>query len=152
MKISEIIGLVDRGILKIDAKSLSNLERYKVVKFRKSVRAAVDDFSSSIVDVQQEAGVTDPAAFDKRRAELLSSEHLCKEDEAELAEMNAKFKSFSDLRAELLKEDVEVFSPRLDYDSWMKLKEDNRTDDENEMLSGWAEEVLEDVLWIAPEN
>lgn len=150
MKKAEIIGLYENGILTVTTHCLTAKESYNVVKFRKTIRTAVEDIQSSETDLQQEAGIDDPLAFDKRRSELMQLRRRTDEEAEELARMNDKFLLFANMRRELLNEDVEVYAARLKYESWKALQDENKTD-KKDLLTGWVEDILEDILWVAPE-
>lgn len=150
MKIKELIELYQGGILLISTHCLTATDSYKVVRFRKELRGIIEKVQTDERELMTEAGIADPEEFDRRRLELQKARVLTVEAGEELSRLDKMFGRFAEMREALKREEVEIFSPRLDYDTWKKLQDENNTKD-RDILSGPAEDILEGVLWVAPE-
>ena len=68
--------------------------------------------------------------------------------------MEGKLKRFNELRAEMLKEEVELDCKRMPYEAWHQLRNENKEVDINgrkvDLIPNWIEDILEGVLWEAP--
>ena len=150
MKKQTIIVLANAGIAAMTNHSLAPEHAYKVVKFRKALTAALEAIGKDEETIRKDAGIDDPQAFDKELKELRES----KFDPKRLEEMEAQLKRFNELRMEMLKEEVELDCKTLPYAEWHKLQCENKEvgEDKRDLLSGWVEDVLEGVLWVAPED
>lgn len=150
MKKQTIIVLANAGIAAMTNHSLDTAQAYKVVKFRKALNAALEAIGKDEETIRKDAGIDDPQAFDKELMELRES----KSDPKRLEEMEGQLKRFNELRMEMLKEEVELDCKTLPYAEWHKLQCENKEvgDKKIDLLSGWVEDVLEGVLWVAPED
>lgn len=150
MKKQTIIVLANAGIAAMTNHSLAPEYAYKVVKFRKALNAALEAIGKDEETIRKDAGIDDPQAFDKELMELRES----KSNPKRLEEMEGQLKRFNELRMEMLKEEVELDCKTLPYAEWHKLQCENKEvgEDKRDLLSGWVEDVLEGVLWVAPED
>lgn len=150
MKKIEIISLANAGVLVITNHDLSPEHAYKVVKFRKSLNAAYEAIGKDEEAIRKDAGIEDPQAFDKELKELRES----KSNPERLEELEGQLKRFFELRAQMLNEDVVLDCKALPYAEWHKLQNENKAvgAEKRDLLSGWVEDVLEGVLWKAPED
>lgn len=150
MKKQTIIVLANAGIAAMTNHSLAPEHAYKVVKFRKALNAALEAIGKDEETIRKDAGIDDPQAFDKELMELRES----KSNPKRLEEMEGQLKRFNELRMEMLKEEVELDCKTLPYAEWHKLQCENKEvgEDKRDLLSGWVEDVLEGVLWVAPED
>ncbi len=150
MKKQTIIVLANAGIAAMTNHSLAPEHAYKVVKFRKALTAALEGIGKDEETIRKDAGIDDPQAFDKELGELRESNANPKR----LEEMEAQLKRFNELRMEMLKEEVELDCKTLPYAEWHKLQCENKEvgEDKRDLLSGWVEDVLEGVLWVAPKE
>ena len=157
MKNHQIIALVNNGALAITNYDLEPSHAYKAYKFKKALKAAFDAIGAKEQDLPKEVGIDDPQAFDNRFKELHEKEELSKEEREELKDMTEKYEKFIGLRNELLNDEVELEGvKRMPYDQWFILKAENREKSlggkKVEVFPDWAEELLEGVLWEAPEE
>lgn len=150
MKKIEIVSLANAGVQVITNHDLSPEHAYKVVKFRKALASAYEAIGKDEEAIRKDAGIDDPKAFDDELTALRES----KSDPKRLAEMEARLKRFLELRGEMLKEEVTLDCKTLPYAEWHKLQCENKAVGEKkvDLLSGWVEDVLEGVLWKAPEE
>lgn len=156
MKRFELINLSHAGVLEITNHDLSPAHAYKIVKFRKSLREALEAIDRDIEVVRKDVGITDPAAFDAELMELRKTEDRSPEQQARLDEMEATLRRFMELRAQLFEEEVTLDCKTIPYEQWHVLQNENRArmvnGKEMDVLSGHVEDVLEGVLWKAPEE
>lgn len=153
MKKQTIIVLANAGIAAMTNHSLDTAQAYKVVKFRKAFNAALDAIAEDQKALLKEAGIEDSVAFNQEMDELRKANRT-PEQEAKLKEMEAKVKRYNEMNLELLKEEVTLDCKALPYEEWHKLQNENKEvgDKKIDLLSGWVEDVLEGVLWKAPEE
>lgn len=153
MKKQTIIVLANAGIAAMTNHSLDTAQAYKVVKFRKAFNAALDAIAEDQKALLKEAGIEDSVAFNQERDELRKANRT-PEQEAKLKEMEAKVKRYNEMNGELLKEEVTLDCKTIPYEDFRKLQEENREngEDKRDLLSGYVEDVLEGVLWVAPED
>lgn len=159
MKNSDVIMLVNAGVRLTTAHSLPAASAYKAYKFRKALGDALDAISASEQGLLQEAGITDPGKFDARAAELNAGrDRLTADEQAELAALEKKLATFLGLRAQLYEEEADMGEvKRMCYADWRLLQDENRAvkggdGKERDVFSGRVEEILEGVLWEAPEE
>lgn len=156
MKKGELIFLVNSGVQIITNHELEPAHAYKVVKFRKAVAKAFDALAKDEEAIRTDAGIPDAAAFDKELKELREAEYRTEVQQARLDEMEAAIKRFLDLRSELMDEELALDCKALPYEEWHKLQNENKNKEINgvkvDILSGYVEDILEDILWIAPKE
>lgn len=154
MKRFELINLSHAGVLDITNHDLSPAHAYKVVKFRKALRDALEAIDRDIEAVRKDVGITDPAAFDAELMELRKAEGRSPEQQVRLDEMEATLRRFLELRGQLFDEDVKLDCKTIPYGQWHALQNENRArlvnGKETDVLSGPVEDMLEGVLWAAP--
>lgn len=156
MKNHQIITLAGAGVSVSTNHTLSPAHGYKAFRFRKAVAEAMSKIQSEEAELLNECGINDPASFDARLVELRSMERD-EAQEMELKEMTEKLSSFLAMRASLYDTDVELHGViPMPYDEWFKLQNENREKDFNgkmvDIFSGAVEDMLEGVLWVAPEE
>lgn len=140
-------------MLAVTAHTLSPAHAYKVYKFKKTLKAAYSEFEKEKRALLAEAEIEDPDKFNEA---LIAAR---KDDTKDLAELEAKLAKYNGLVRELLDEDKELAGVKpLPYEEWFKLQNENRecshpgTDAKFDILSGLIEEILEGILWTAPED
>lgn len=126
MKNSDIITLVRSGLLEITTTSLIASEAYATYILKKELRNAFLQLQEQEKALFAEAGIEDPNNPPK--------------DEAVINKANA-------LLGEMWKSDTPLSLRTIPYESWHKLKEDNK---DNKALSGEAEMILEGIFWQEP--
>ena len=157
MKKSDIVALVQGGVLNVTQHSVSVNHAYKVFKFKSTLRKLFEALVEQEQDLAKECLIMDGASFDARRSELAAKEKPTKEEQKELEEMNDQYKRFAGLREELYKEEVLLAGVKtIPYEEWHKLQEENKEVQtafgKQDVLSGQVEDLLENVLWRAPEE
>lgn len=158
MKNHEIIALVNNGALAITNYDLEPSQAYKAYKFKKALKAAFDAIVSKEQDLPKEVGIEDAAAFDAQFKELHEKEELTNEEVEQLKELSEKYNKFIGLRQALLNDDANLEGVKtMPYEQWFTLKAENRekilpNGSKVEVFPDWAEEILEGVLWEAPDN
>ncbi len=154
MKNQDIINLVSSGIMAITAHDIPARYAYQVLKLKKAIREAFTSIQASEREMFSEAGVNDTKAFNERLNELRESPSV---DPKELSEMESRLARLSALQAELRGEEVKLegIAP-MTYVYWHDLQNENKSvefgDEKRDILSGWVEELLENILWTAPED
>ena len=156
MKKGELIFLVNSGVQTITNHELEPAHAYKVVKFRKAVAKALDALAKDEDAIRSDAGIPDAAVFDKELKELREAEHRTEVQQVRLDEMETMLKRFLDLRSELMGEELTLDCKTLPYEEWHKLQNENKARDiggrKVDVLSGHVEDLLEGILWAAPED
>ena len=146
MKNIDILNLVNSGILYISANELDSTQAYKVIKFKKEIKNALNAIVESEKDILKEAGIEDGMAFDKEREELMKSNSNPKRIE----EMNKQYARFAELRNSLYDEEVKIDCKALPFEQYHELQKENKE------LKGKPlnvfEDLLEGLLWVAPEE
>lgn len=147
MKNIDIIGLVNGGALAITANELGAEHAYKVLKFKKAVKKAFEAYLDAEKDILKESGIENPEAFDAERKKLAASGANPKR----LAELNKAFARFSALRSNLYKDEAHLEEVKaMPYAAFHELQKENKN------LAGKPlntfEDILEGVLWTAPEE
>lgn len=147
LKNSTIIALCNAGILNTTEHDVPVKDAYKAFRFRKSLQKILDDLLEREKDLRRTAGI-DPNNPD-----------------AATEEQN---KRFEELRNEFLKEEVEIDTKTMSYESYHILSKENRqvsiqfpiTTKEGKQTTKTifmdpyrdCEDLLEGVLWEAPEE
>ena len=155
MKNKDIITLANCGVLSITAHDIPAAHAYKVLKFKKAVKAAMQAFQDSERAIFSDCGVTDTDGFNRRLNELRNKE-LTKEEKAELSGMEKTISEIHGLQGELKNEDVAIDVKAMPYDVWHDLQNENKAVNifgkTVDVLSGDVEEILEGILWVDPEE
>lgn len=147
MKKLEILSLRNAGILAISANNLDAAHAYKVLKFKRAVKAALDGIMESERAILEEVGIKDAEAFDKEREELRRSG----ENPERLEELDKQMERLVGLREVLYKEDVTLEGVKtLPYDQWHTLQAENKSQPHRPL--NVFEDLLEGILWAAPEE
>jgi hypothetical protein len=154
MKKSDLLTLARIGVQNITNHSLDPAHAYKVVKFRKELNAALEALGKDEEALRKDAGIEDAAAFDDELKALRDNNERTEEQNKRLEEMEAQLKRFIDLRVEMLKEEAVIDCKTMPYAEWHKLQNENREfgPQKLDILSGYVEDILEGVLWAAPEE
>ncbi len=153
MKKQTIIMLANAGVQSITNHTLDAAQAYKVVKFRKAFNAALEAISEDEKGLLKEAGIEDAPSFNKELDELRKANRT-PEQEDKYKEMTEKVKRYNELHAEMLQEEVTLDCKALPYEEWHKLQNENKEvgDKKVDLLSGFVEDMLEGILWTAPEE
>lgn len=156
MKNYQIIALANAGVSASTNHTLSPAHGYKAFRFRKAVADAMSKIQSDEMELLTDCGISDAVAFDARLEELRSMERN-QEQEQELKELTDKLTRFVAMRNALYNADVELHGViPMPYEEWFKLQNENRDKDFNgrvvDIFSGAVEDMLEGVLWSAPEE
>lgn len=154
MKKQTIIMLANAGVQSITNHTLDASQAYKVVKFRKAFNAALDAISEDEKGLLKEAGIEDAPSFNKELDELRKANRT-PEQEDKYKEMTEKVNRYNELHAEMLQEEVTLDCKTMPYDAWHKLQCENEKEFNGkkvDILSGIVEDMLENVLWTAPEE
>lgn len=155
MKKLDIFNLVSGGILQITNYDLEPAHAYKVTKFRTAVNKALDDIKNAEKDILNGLGIADPVEVDKKIYDLKSKNPLTEEEQQELEHLQSLVKKFNETRRQMLEEEVTLENVKtLPFEQWHALRKENRPKDANsyDPLNNYAEELLEGVLWKAPED
>lgn len=157
MKNYEALNLISTGVLMITANDLDAANAYKVLKFKRALR----NIQMSIIEGERacisEAGIENAEAFDKRRDELTKKPELTDEEKKEKNELDVKFSRFIQLREKLYNDDASLEGVKtMPYDQWHALQRENKAVQFNgntvNILDSIAEELLEGILWVSPEE
>ena len=157
MKNSDVVYLVNSGVQLTTGHSLSNASAYKAFKFRKVISSVLNSVSEGEKGLLTEVGIEDASKFDERLAVLRATEKPTEEEVKELETMQAQLEKYSGLRDQLYSEEADLSSVKaMNYDDWRKLQNENKEVEVNgvkkDVFSGKVEELLEGVLWAAPEE
>lgn len=156
MKNSDVVYLVNSGVQLTTGHSLSNASAYKAFKFRKVISSILNSVSEGEKGLLTEVGIDDASKFDERLAVLRATEKPTEEEVKELETMQAQLEKYSGLRDQLYNEEADLSSVKaMNYDDWRKLQNENKEVEVNgvkkDVFSGKVEELLEGVLWAAPD-
>lgn len=151
MKKVDIINLANAGVQGATNHTLDAKDAYKVLKFRRALLAAFEGVREEIKANQAEAGIEDPQAFDKERADLRALESRSADQDKRLADLDAKFQRFAELQKELLADEAELACITMPYASWHALQVENEKTFPA-LSDPYVEDTLENVLWAAPEE
>jgi hypothetical protein len=151
MNKENIINLVNAGVPGITNLTLSGKHAYKVLKFRRAILAVHGQICDEFSAIFKEAGIEDPQAFDKERNELRTISSRTAEQEARLAELDKTFVRYKELEEEMLKEEVKLDCVPMPYEDFHALQKENEKTCPA-LAHGYIEDVLEGVLWTAPEE
>ena len=156
MKNSDVVYLVNSGVQLTTGHSLSNASAYKAFKFRKVLSSILNSVSEGEKGLLTEVGIEDASKFDERLAVLRATEKPTEEEVKELETMQAQLEKYSGLRDQLYNEEADLSSVKaMNYDDWRKLQNENKEVEVNgvkkDVFSGKVEELLEGVLWAAPD-
>ena len=143
MNKADIINLVHAGVPGITNLTLDGKHAYKVLKFRRALLAVHGQIRDEFSAIFKEAGIEDPQAFDKELAELRekakpytdAGKEIPAEIGGRLMKIEATFARYKALEGEdfhALQKENEKICPALAH--------------------GYVEDVLEGVLWTAPED
>lgn len=152
MKKIDLINLRDRGLLDLSAHCLSCDDSLGLVKFRLSLRKALEKISAEERELLGVAGIDEPLAFDKELEALRKNANRSELQDAQLAGMEDRLGHYSALRSGLMSEDApDLHAMHLPYEKWKALQDEN-CHDGKDPLSGWVEDALEGIMWVAPED
>jgi len=147
MKNLEIIFMRNAGILDVTANTLDSAHAYKVIGFKKAVKAALNSLAEAERSILEEVGIKNPEAFDKEREELRKSGA----DAARLEDLDKQMRRLAELRKELYEENANLEGVKtLPFEQFHELQKENK-DLPGKPLNIF-EENLENILWAAPEE
>lgn len=138
---NDVMNLMMSGVMSVTVHTLSPEHSYNVYLFKKRIRTAFQDLQDSEREILGMLGVKDIQAL-----------HL--EDDATIKRYNEMCQK---LHAETISmDDVKA----LPYDEWRKLQDENKAtpvhfrgkDITVDVFSGYVEECLENILWVAPQR
>lgn len=142
MKNIDILNLANAGVFSISANTLDAAHAYKVIKFKSAVRKAAIAIDEDQRELAKEAGIEDPAAFDKERAELSRT----KTDPDRLEKLNAQFERLLALRNKFYDEEVKLDGVKtIPYEQFFNLQRENK-DLPGKPIDVYAD-LLEGILW-----
>lgn len=151
MNKADIFNLANAGIGNITNLTLDGKHAYKVLKFRRAIIGAYTSLLDEIKAITKEAGIEDPQAFDKERAELRAITPRTPDEDKRLAEMDKTFDRYKELEKELLSEEVKLDCVPMPYEAFHALQKENEKTFPG-LAHGYIEDALENVLWVAPED
>ena len=151
MNKADIINLVNAGVPGITNHTIDGKHAYKVLKFRRAVLAAYNPLADEYNAIRKEAGIDDPQAFDKEREELHINTARTPEQEKRMAEMDKTFARYKELEHEMMTEEVKLDCVPMPYEAFHALQVENEKTCPA-LSHGYIEDVLENVLWVAPED
>lgn len=151
MNKADIINLVNAGVLGITNLTLDGKHAYKVLKLRRALLAVHGQIRDEFSAIFKEAGIEDPRAFDKERNELRALSSRTTEQGARLAALDKTFARYKELEEEMLKEEVKLDCVPMPYEDFHALQKENEKICPA-LAHGYVEDVLEGVLWTAPED
>lgn len=156
MKKQDVVILVSKGVTHATNHTLPVEHAYKVVKFKRELSLKLDAICEEEDAIRRDVGIKDPKEFDERLGELRKKSSLTEAEAAELKDMEEKLARFKELRKVMLQGDVTLDVKKMPYDAWHALQCENANceiDGEKvDLFSGYAEDVLEGVLWEAPKE
>lgn len=159
MNKADIINLVHAGVPGITNLTLDGKHAYKVLKFRRALLAVHGQIRDEFSDIFKEAGIEDPQAFDKELAELRekakpytdADKEIPAEIGGRLMNAEATFARYKALEGEMLKDEVKLDCVPMPYEDFHALQKENEKTCPA-IAHGYVEDVLEGVLWTAPED
>lgn len=158
MKKSDIINLVEAGILFVSAHELSSEHAYKVFMLKREIEKAHKLITEETEAILKEVGITDElqqklSIIEKkqRAREPLTSEEQNLSLETIIIQSKA-----NNLIKQLNKEEVSLKVKTVPYETWRELQKENRTKDvkgkQCDLLGGPAETLLADIFWLPYEE
>ena len=156
MKKQDVVILVGIGATNATNHTLPVEHAYKVVKFKRELSAKLDAICGEEDAIRRDVGIKDPKEFDSRIEELRKKKSPTEEEAAELKDMEEKLARFKELRRVMLQGDVTLDVKTMPYEAWHALQSENAKCDIDgqkvDIFSGYAEDILEGVLWEAPKE
>ena len=149
MKNIDIIQLANAGVLQATGYTLKPAEAYQLFLLKKQVGKAVEAIREAATSLARDAGIDDPAAFDRRGEELEEKAEPTKEERKELEEHRQKLTRLNGTRMALYEDETEVRVSPIPYASWFALQQENA---KSNIFGGEAESILENIFWKAPEE
>jgi len=141
----DVIYLINGGIMAATTHNLSASNAYCVFRLKRALDKAYASYRDAMAGILKEVGIDDPAAFDRRRSEMLN-------DSQEAAELNATYCRFLDMHEHLLVDDYQM--PELEmlsYDQFKDWQDENRAVNIEgksvDVVNYQMQCILEDVLW-----
>ncbi len=147
MKNQDIVALNTAGILSITANDLEASDAFKVIKFKRAVKKALEDIISIESGALKELGVKDIIAFNNEHVKLQENPSS---DPKRLEELDAIYERFREIQKPLYNEDAKLEGVEaLSFPVFHALQKENR--DLPRRPLNVFEDVLEGVLWCATE-
>lgn len=152
MKNKDIIALMDYGFSTITTHCLVASAAYSVYKLKKAVINTAMSISMMEDGFLKDSGIDKIGIFNQR---LLELRQAGKSDELRAEE--EKLNRYNELRKAMMEDEAEIEKVKLiTYDDWRTLQEENKNKQingvEQDILSGEAEMILENVLWAPPQE
>jgi len=147
MKKLDVLNMKSAGMLAITANDLDTAHAYKVIKFKKALKAEAESVTEADNAFLEEVGIKDAEAFDKERDELRKSG----ENPERLAEMDKQMERLVGLRKVLYEEEAKLEGVKaLPFDQFHELQRENKNLPHRPL--NVFEEQLEGILWTAPDE
>ena len=152
-----VITLLNMGFSQVTNHTLPVEHAYKVVKMRKALSEDYEKFAKDEEALRKDAGIENAVELDKELDELRKNEKRTKEQEKRLKEMEDMLKRYHEMRNELLKSEAKLEGVKaMPYDAWHLLQKENAEKviggKAVDLLPGFVEDMLEGILWNAPEE
>lgn len=150
---SDVLSLINNGILDITSYSLDAKGSYSVMKFRNAIKKQLNTIVELENGILKELGVKDAANINNKIKELEAKDKTPEELE-EYNNLQEQAKKFNSTRGEMLAEKVEITGfTLLNYEQWYNLRKENHPQDSSkpDPLNNYFEDILEGILWKADE-
>lgn len=155
MKNIDVLFMVNSGTLNITNHELDPKSAYKIVKFRNALDKALEKIQDLEKSMLKDCDIEDAQIINKEQEDLRKNNNRTPEEDAKLAEIDAKISKYNGLHAEMLQEDVTLEGVlTIPYEDWHALRKENRPSDNKQPdpLNNYIENILENVLWTAPKD
>ncbi len=149
MRNLDVILLANAGLLQATGYTLKPAEAYQLFLLKKQVGRAVEAIREAEQSLVRDAGVEDPASFDRRTEELKGKPELTKEERAELEEHQNKLVRLNEMRKSLYEDEADIKVSPIPYEAWFSLQQENA---KSNIFGGDSETILENIFWKAPEE
>lgn len=155
---NDLLNLWMSGVANITVHTLSVEHSYKVFKFKKKIKALFEELKDSDKGILETLNIPDEQAFRARLAEL-KADAPTEAEKAELAEKKDLCDKLDAMRKKLYEEKIDLEEIKaLPYEDWRKLQDENKAVSVEiegrrlvvDIFSGYLEEILENILWVAP--
>lgn len=154
MRKSDIINLVEAGILFISAHDLSSEHAYKVFVLKREIEKAHKAITEETEAILKEVGFTEDlqqklTAIEKKKK---AKEPLTAEEQNLTYETIIIQSKANNLIKQLNREEVSLSLKTIPYETWRELQKENRSKDvkgrQLDILGGPAETLLADIFWL----
>ena len=159
-----------KGIENLTVHTIPVEHSYKIVKFKQEFNKGMKAYNEAREAIVKQVGIDDEQKFNKDFKELKGLKSRDKEQEKKYNDMLAKKKELNGLVNGLLKDTVKLESKTIPYSVWKALQDENKgekydmfsgqvftikelkDDDDATMQREDVETILEDILWVIPEE